>query len=68
MIRSIPNSENSRWLALCAATFALAVGAGPALAMETGVYQVPDIGKFLLVSEEDRDGDGDEVKETHILQ
>ncbi len=44
-----------------------ALGCVPAHAMETGVYQAPDLGKFLLISGEDADGDGDGTKETHVV-
>lgn len=43
-------------------------GAWQARAVETGGYQAPDIGKFLLISDEHADGDADGVKETHILR
>ena len=35
-------------------------------AMETRAYQAPDIGNFLLISEENGDGDGDGIRETKI--
>jgi len=45
----------------------LMLGSVPALAMETGVYEAPEVGtKFLLINGEYADGDGDGVKETHI--
>ena len=53
---------------LLAGALALAVAASPGWAMETGVYRPPEMGKFLLISEEDGDGDGDGVEETHILR
>jgi hypothetical protein len=36
--------------------------------LETGHYEPPDLRSFLLVGEQDRDGDGDGVEETHILR
>ena len=46
----------------------LVLGTAPALAVETGVYQAPELGtKFLLISGEDADGDGDGTKETRIV-
>jgi len=44
----------------------LAVTGEQVLAMESGTYQVPDLTKFILVGEDDEDGDGDGVEETHI--
>ena len=35
--------------------------------MERGAYQPPDLTKFLLINSEDADGDGDGVKETHVI-
>lgn len=46
--------------------FFLLLGATPAVAMESGVYQAPDLRKFVLISEKDADGDGDGTKETHV--
>ena len=36
-------------------------------AVETGVYHAPDISKFISIDEKDNDGDGDGVKETHLI-
>ena len=49
------------------AALVLALGSAPAAAMDTGVYQAPDLDKFLLIGGEDADGDGDGTKETHIV-
>jgi len=38
-----------------------------AAAIETGIYQPPDLSRFLLISGEDADGDGDGIKETHVV-
>jgi hypothetical protein len=46
----------------------LALGSGQAVAVEKGGFQPPDLTKFLLISAEDADGDGDGVKETHIVR
>ncbi len=35
--------------------------------METGTYESPDLSRFLLINGEEADGDGDGVKETHIV-
>jgi len=43
------------------------LGATGVVARETGTFQPPDIEKFLLINGEDADGDGDGVKETHIV-
>jgi len=53
---------------LMGGVLSLALGTGQVLAMEQGVYQPPDMTEFLLISEENGDGDGDGVKETHILR
>jgi hypothetical protein len=60
--------KEKRNLLIAALTLVLAVMGTQVHAMETGAYQAPDIGKFLLIGEEDGDGDGDGVKETHILR
>lgn len=52
--------------AVLALVVLLTTMAGQLTAREAGTYQAPDISKFLLVSEEDGDGDDDGVKETHI--
>ena len=44
----------------------LALGCAQVVAMETGVYQPPDLSRFLLINGEDADGNGDGTKETHI--
>lgn len=54
--------------ALLAVVCALGVAAGRAVAMETGAFPPPDLGKYLLVDEDDGDGDGDGVEETRILR
>jgi hypothetical protein len=47
---------------------ALVLAAEPGAAVEQGVYDAPDLDtKFLLISSEDADGDGDGTKETHIV-
>ncbi len=43
----------------------LSAGAGVAAA-QGGAHQPPDLGGFLLIGEEDADGDGDGVNETHV--
>jgi hypothetical protein len=43
----------------------LSAGAGVATA-QSGLHQPPDLAGFLLVGEEDADGDGDGVNETHV--
>lgn len=48
-------------------TLLLAVTGEQLYAMETGVYQAPDISKFILIDEKDSDGDSDGVKETHVM-
>ncbi len=53
------------WAAL--ALVFLSVGAGIAAA-QSGVHQPPDLGGFLLIGEEDADGDGDGVNETHVIR
>lgn len=53
---------------LSAVTLALALGIVRAGAMETGVFEPPEMSKFLLISEEDADGDSDGVTETHVLR
>jgi hypothetical protein len=40
--------------------------ARPVLAVEKGDYKAPSLDGFTLTSEEDADGDGDAVKETHV--
>lgn len=66
MIRSIVNLPSGCRVALLPVILALATGAAPALAAETGYFSAPDISTFLLVSEEDGDGDGDGINETRI--
>jgi hypothetical protein len=54
-------------LALVSLALGLALAAGQASAVEKGDYQPPDLTQFLLINSEDADGDGDGVKETHII-
>ena len=35
--------------------------------MESGVFDPPDLARFLLINSEDADGDGDGIEETQIL-
>lgn len=45
---------------------ALVFISGSVLAVEKGDYKAPSLDGFTLVSEEDADGDGDGVNETHV--
>jgi hypothetical protein len=53
--------------AAAVAAVALALGSPVSYAMEKGTYQPPDLNTFLLINSEDADGDGDGVKETHVM-
>ena len=58
----------SVFLGIAVAALFIALGPTRLAALETGAYQPPDISQFLLVGEENGDGDGDGLKETHILR
>lgn len=47
-------------------TLALAFVSGAVFAVENGSFKPPSIEGYTLISEEDADGDGDGVKETHV--
>jgi len=45
----------------------LALGIAHVHAMEKGTFKPPDLSTFVLVNSDDEDGDGDGVKETHVV-
>ena len=50
-----------------ALTLLFALASGNVAAMQTGSFEPPNLARFLLISGEDADGDGDGVTETHIV-
>jgi len=51
---------------LITALLAIASISGPAAAVEKGDFKAPSLDGFTMTSEENADGDGDGLKETHV--
>lgn len=56
-----------RCLCLTAALMVSVFTNGPAVAVEMGDYKVPSLDGYTVTREESGDGDGDGLKETHIV-
>lgn len=54
-------------IVMAALVLLLATAAGRLPAGEAGNFEAPDMNKFIVVSEEQGDGDGDGVRETRIV-